>query len=146
MQLRRYQWAGLYAGLLLFSGAWLTAYYNNWLVSLLTMVVFGAALYAAVRVERRALIPQHIQYGVTAGLLAGLVARLLGFIATRWVLGSATVTPSRNYGLINDFFANLLNGKLGGTLFALVMCMVLGACVAFFEPEKQQTTGRGGKK
>ncbi len=146
MQLHRYQWAGLYAGLLLFSGAWLTAYYNNWMVSLLTMLAFGAVLYAAVRVERRSNIPDHIKYGATAGLLAGLVARLLGFFANRWVLGATTTAPTRSYGFVNDYFANLLNGGLVGTLSAIVMSVVLGACVAFFEPERRQATSKKGGK
>jgi hypothetical protein len=142
MQLRRYQWAGLYAGLILFSGSWLTAYFNNWLVSFVTMLLFGAALYAAVRVERRALIPDHIKYGATAGLLAGLVARLVGFIATRWAFGSPMIQPNANYGLISGFFANTLNGGLTGTVIMVLMSTILGASVAFFEPEEQKAHSR----
>jgi hypothetical protein len=92
--MKRYQWVGLLAGVPLFSGSWLSAVYNNAWWGVVGALMAAAGCYVANHVERKSDAARHFLRGFTAGLLAGVVARLLGYTAWQWAGVSATAAAS----------------------------------------------------
>lgn len=138
MNLKRYQWVGLLAGFLLFSGSWLMAYYNNSFWAILTILLVGFALWSAMKVERRVDTRQHLIYGLTAGLLAGVVARILGMMFTSWAFDKwGGVKPVSSYAELSDVFRSVLNGGVGATLTLLVLSTAFGGFLALLEPDQK---------
>ena len=147
MQLKRHQWVGLLAGLLLFSGSWLVAYTDNTFWALLTVIMVGGVLWSAVRLEGRSTVKQHFIHGVTAGLLSVLVARVLGLVATGWAFGKwGGVKPIAAYADVSDTFRGILNGGVWSTITVLVFGAAFGGLVALLEPEQTTTTRVADKK
>lgn len=131
MDLKRYQWVGLLAGVPLFSGAWLSAFYNTPWWGVLGILLAMGGVYVANHVERRSDLSMHAQRGLVAGLLAGLVARLLGYIA----LAVDGITRTVDFNGFGDVFRVALAGNWLATLLFVVVCGIVGAGVASLEPE-----------
>lgn len=134
MDLKRYQWVGLLAGVPLFSGAWLSAFYNTPWWGLLGVLFLLAGVSAANRVERRSTLTEHATRGFVAGILAGLVARLLGWVAVV-LAGGTEVVSSTSF---QDTFRIILSGNWWPSIVLVLLCGVLGAAVASFEPEAKR--------
>ncbi len=138
MDLKRYQWVGLLAGVPLFSGAWLTAFYDTPWWGVLGILVAMGGVYVANHVERRSDLSMHAQRGLVAGLLAGLVARLLGYIST----ALAGISSNADFNGFGDTLRVALAGNWLATLLFVVVCGVVGAGVASLEPEAKSARRR----
>ena len=134
MEPKRYQWVGLLAGVPLFSGAWLTAYFNNpwWGVAGLLIACWG--LYVANIVERRVSNQGQAVRGLFAGLLAALTARGLGAVATAMAGGSQAV----QWNHINDFFRVVLAGNWWATALLVLLLALLGMALSMVEPDAKE--------
>ena len=139
MELQRYQWVGLLAGVPLFSGAWLSAVYNTpwWGVFGLIISLWG--LYVANQVERRADNQTQAVRGVVAGLLAGVVARLLGYISA--VMAGVNVTTGWNQ--VGDMFRVVLNGDWMASIMLVLVMGLFGTVMAVLEPDVDKRTVKG---
>ena len=142
MELKRYQWVGLLAGVPLFSGAWLSAFYHT-----LWWGVFGAifaawGLYVANQVERRSTNEVQAKRGVVAGLLAGVMARFLGYLAA--VIGGVTTTVA--WQDVRDIFRIVLAGDWIATVSLIVVVAALGALMAVLEPDAKKPATAKGKR
>ena len=131
MELKRYQWVGLLAGFPLFSGAWLSAFYDNYVPGLIGVALTGGALFMAVRLEKRSDLQEHIARGLVAGLLAGITARILGLVAAV----SAGATEAINFGSLGDLYRVILAGDVLASLLLVLVIGSLGITVAALEPE-----------
>jgi len=133
MEPKRYQWVGLLAGVPLFSGAWLSAFYNSpwWGVAGLAVTAWG--LYVANQVERRADNQTQAVRGVVAGLLAGVMARVLGYVSML-IAGVTTAVPWDNVG---DILRVVLAGDWMASVILLVITGLLGTIMAVLEPDAQ---------
>ncbi len=130
MEPRRYQWVGLLAGVPLFSGAWLSAYYHTPWWGVLGLVVSVAGIYLGNRVEQRDDLTTYLQRGAIAGALAALVARVLGGIATLL----SDNTDIAQFSELRHFSRVVLSGDLVATLLLIVIVAALGAGVCALEP------------
>lgn len=139
MKVYRYQWVGLLAGLPLFSGAWLAAYYNNEWWGVLGLLVASSALWVAVKVERRSTATNHMIRGLRAGLLAGVSARAAGVLALALSDYSVAAEGLHKYGFPNDMFRSVLNGRVASTMVLIVVMGVVGVMASWFEPAIEQT-------
>lgn len=139
MEPKRYQWVGLLAGVPLFSGAWLSAFYDSPLWGVAGLVVTTWGLYVANQVERRADNPTQARRGVVAGLLAGVTARVLGYIAAL-IAGVSGLVPWNETG---DMFRSVLAGDWQATLLLLLITALLGTFMAVLEPDAKKPVHRG---
>lgn len=131
MVLKRYQWVGLLAGVPLFSGAWLSAVYNNAWWGIIGALIAVLGMFIANHVERRSDLVVHLRRGLLAGLLAGVVARLLGYLAWVWAGLSATT----NFHQLNDVFRVVLAGDWWASVFFVLGCGFVGAAINSLERE-----------
>ncbi|MFZ1812548.1 MAG: hypothetical protein WAU02_03465 [Candidatus Saccharimonadales bacterium] len=134
MELQRYQWVGLLAGVPLFSGAWLSAFYHSFWWGIGGLVVTAWGLYVANQVERRANNQVQAQRGIVAGLLAGVTARFLGYVAAALSGIDATVM----WKSVKDAFRVVLAGDWLATVLLLVLVCGLGAFMAVLEPDAKK--------
>ena len=130
MEVRRYQWVGLLAGVPLFSGAWLSAYYQTPWWGVLGLVLAVTGIYIGNKVEPRADIATYIKRGAIAGLLAAAVARILGWAATM-LSGNTDVVQ---FSELRHFSRAVLSGDVWATLLVILIVAVAGAAVAALEP------------
>lgn len=135
MEPKRYQWVGLLAGVPLFSGAWLSAFYNSpwWGVAGLAVTAWG--LYVANQVERRADNQTQAMRGVIAGLLAGVMARVLGYISMLVAGASTTMIP---WNEIGDMLRVVLAGNWLASLLLLLVTCLIGTIMAMLEPDAKE--------
>ena len=138
MEIRRYQWVGLLAGVPLFSGAWLSAFYNTPWWGVFGLIVTAWGLYVANQVERRTTNQKQAERGIVAGLLAALSARLLGYIATLITGMAGTVS----WNEIGDMFRVILAGNWPAVLMLAFVMAGIGLIMAVLEPDAAQ--GRKG--
>jgi hypothetical protein len=138
MEIRRYQWVGLLAGVPLFSGAWLSAFYNTPWWGVFGLIVTAWGLYLANQVERRTTNQKQAERGIVAGLLAALSARLLGYIATLITGMAGTVS----WNEIGDMFRAVLAGNWLAVLMLAFVMAGIGLIMAVLEPDAAQ--GRKG--
>ncbi|PID31102.1 hypothetical protein CSA80_03135 [Candidatus Saccharibacteria bacterium] len=136
MQLKRYQWVGLLAGVPLFSGAWLSAFYNNAWWGVFGIVITVGGLSAITRFERRADNATQAKRGLAAGALAAVVARVLGAVAAGWAGVSETVS----LGGLDDTFRVVLAGDFWATALLVAVTALVGAAAATAEQD-----AKGGK-
>lgn len=134
MELKRYQWVGLLAGFPLFSGAWLSAFYDNYWPGLIGLAVTAVGLFLANRVERQTTRQEHISRGLIAGILAGIVARVLGGIAA----ATAGVSAGVGFEKLDDMNRVVLAGGWLGSLLLVLVIGALGVIVTAFEPEAKK--------
>lgn len=141
MELHRYQWVGLLAGVPLFSGAWLSAYYNTpwWGVAGLLLALVG--VYISNLVERERDRQTHIIRGAVAGVLAAIVARALGYIAAM-LAGAGDYV---GFGAATDLFRAVLAGDWLATVWIVLWGALLGAVLTGVQPVAKQTK-KGTKK
>jgi hypothetical protein len=143
MELSRCHWVGLFSGIPLFSGAWLSAYYNNIWPGLIGLVVAGIGIFIAVRVESREDRLIHIKRGVIAGLLAAIIARLLGAISS-WMVGLKQGTSPLES--LADMWRVTLNGTLAATITFVVLIALLGLAISLLEPEAKEPATKVTRK
>ncbi len=129
-----YQRVGALAGLLLFCGAWLTGFYNNWIWALLTIVGVVAALWFALDDTSEEEANTRVVRGFATGLIIGVVARVLGMVAMVWAFDSWTGASNAKYSVFADYFKVLLNGGFWLSLLAVLLTAVAGAFVAYALP------------
>lgn len=142
MELRRYQWVGLLAGVPLFSGAWLSAFYHTPWWGIFGLIFTAWGLYVANQVERRSTNQVQAERGIVAGLLAGVVARALGYIAV--VIAGAGSAVAWND--LSDAFKVVLAGDWWATLLFLVLMSGLGIVMATSEPDAKTSAKVKRKK
>ena len=140
MASNRYQVVGLFAGIPLFSGAWLAALFNNAWLGVIGLIIMLVGLFLANKVEVRSDVTTHLFRGAVAGALAGLVARMLGVVASL-VLG---VTQSTQFSDMSDVFRVTLAGDWGASLVLILLTAGLGASVCLLVPEAKDA--RSGKE
>lgn len=134
MELRRYQWVGLLAGVPLFSGAWLSAYYHTPWWGVLGLMLAIAGLYVGNKVERRDDLVTYLQRGAIAGALSAIVARLLGWIATAWSGNNDLV----QFTELRHFSRVVLAGDWWATLLLVLIVATAGAGIAALEPTAER--------
>ena len=130
MELQRYQWVGLLAGVPLFSGAWLSAYYNTPWWGVLGLLITAAGIFISNLVERKAELNTHVMRGLIAGLLAMLVARALGYVAMMLSGAEGFV----KFASLGDMFRAVLAGDWLATFWLLLLGALLGAALVTLEP------------
>ena len=131
MEFSRYHWVGALSGVPLFSGAWLSAYYNNVWPGIIGLVIAGVGIFVANRVERRSDVMTDMQRGAIAGVLAAVVARVLGWFASMF----AGVSQGVSFDSFGDLWRVVLGGGWAATFVLLVAAAIVGAAIAALEPE-----------
>ena len=130
----KYQRVGALAGLLMIIGAWLTGYYNNWVVAAITVVVVGAAFWYALEDDTNEDLGTRTIRGFLVGLIAALVARILGMLTMAWTYDSWSSPVTSQYDSIADTFRVLFNGNLTTSLIGILSIAALGAFIAYALP------------
>lgn len=151
-------WVGAAASLLLFSGAWLTGYWNNRLVGWLAVIaaVSIACGFAWFKRNARSTISDDITFAAVFSAAAFVVASLIGLVATKWAHGAWTPeaaaplesTANQVFGMfpgnlmrsiLRPSFATLV---IGGALMALIGALAAGllpAASPAAEPARAKT-------
>lgn len=130
MELKRYQWVGLLAGVPLFSGAWLSAYYHTPWWGVLGLVVALGGVLVANQVETKSDVTTYLKRGAIAGALAAVVARFLGWAATM-ISGNGDFVQ---FTELRHFSRVVLSGDWWSTLLMIALVAALGAGIAALEP------------
>ncbi|MBP7760401.1 hypothetical protein KA093_01250 [Candidatus Saccharibacteria bacterium] len=142
MEIRRYQWVGLLAGVPLFSGAWLSALYQTSWWGVFGLIFTAWGLYVANQVERRADNTTQAKRGIVAGLLAGVVARAIGYIAA--LMGGVSMTVA--WQDARDVFRIVLAGDWVASLSLILVVGGLGVLMAVLEPDAAKSVKTKGKR
>ena len=129
-----YQRVGALAGLLMFFGAWLSAFYNHWGWVLATVVGVLAAIWMALENESSEDLGERAKKGFIVGALAALVARVLGLLAIVWAFDSWSTPVTQKYDSLSDLFRVLLNGSLLVSVLAIIGVGLVGAFIAYAMP------------
>ena len=129
-----YQRVGALAGLLMFFGSWLSAYYSHWGWAFATIVGVVVALWMALENESNDDLSQRAIKGFITGALAAAVARVFGLIAMVWAYDSWSSPATQKYDSLSDLFRVLLNGNLVASLVAIVGVGLAGAFIAYAMP------------
>jgi hypothetical protein len=129
-----YQRVGALAGLLMFFGAWLSAYYNHWGWAFATVVAVLAAIWMALENEPSEDLGQRAIKGFVTGALAAVVARVLGMLTMVWAFDSWSSSVTKEYDSISDLFRVLLNGDFVSSLLAILGVGLVGAFIAYSMP------------
>jgi hypothetical protein len=129
-----YQRVGALAGLLLFIGSWLTGYYNNWLLAAATVAAVVVAFWTALESDMDEENGVRIKKGFIAGLIAGVLARLLGLLTMAWAFDSWTSPVNGKYDNLSDMFRVLYNGDFWASVLAILGVALAGAFVAYSLP------------
>ena len=130
----KYQRVGALAGLLLFLGSWLTAYYNHWVWALLTAVFVIASFWLALDGDTSEELSSRVIKGFTVGLISAVVGRILGLLSMAWAFDSWTGTTSAKYDTMSDLFRVILNGRFWVSLVAIFAVGLVGEFVAYAIP------------
>jgi hypothetical protein len=128
------QRVGALAGFLLFVGAWLSAYYGQWLWAAGTAVIVAAALWLALDDQSEENTNDRVMKGLVSGLIMGVVARVLGALAMVWATGNWTSTATTTYSVFNDFLRVVLNGNVVSSIIMVALAGLAGAFVAYALP------------
>lgn len=129
-----YQRVGALAGLLMFFGSWLSAYYNHWGWTFATVVAVLAAIWMALENEPSEDLGQRAIKGFVTGALAAVVARVLGMLTMVWAFDSWSSSVTKEYDSISDLFRVLLNGDFVSSLLAILGVGLVGAFIAYSMP------------
>ena len=130
----KYQRVGALAGLLLFFGAWLTGYYDNWLLATITVILVSVALWVAVEDEANEELGRRATRGFIAGVIAAVVARVLGLLTMAWAFDSWSSPVKVSYDSLSDAFRVMFNGNLWATLIMVLGAGAVGAFIAYAMP------------
>ena len=134
MRTSTYQRVGALAGLLLFFGSWLTGFYNNWLWAALTIVAAVVALWFALDDQSEEDTNTRVIRGFVTGLIAGVVARVLGLLTMVWAFDSWTSSTNARYSVFADYLKVLLNGNFWLSIAVVLLTGIAGAFVAYALP------------
>jgi len=129
-----YQRVGALAGLLMFLGAWLSAFYGHWGWALATVVAVLTAFWFALENEPSEDLGDRAKKGFIIGVVATVVARILGMIAMVWAFDSWSTPVTEKYDSISDLFRVILNGSFTASLLAIIGVGVVGAFIAYAMP------------
>ena len=134
MEGNRHRVVGLLAGIPLFSGAWMTAFFNNPTWGFVGVLLTLWGLYVANRVERRTTNTRQLVQGAVAGLLTGIVARILGLLAGALEAEADAVSWTG----LDDVFRVVLAGDWLASLLLIAILGVLGAMIAAIETDAKK--------
>jgi MFS family permease len=134
MRTKSYQRMGVLAGLLLFLGSWLTAYYDSWVWSGLTIVLLILGLWAALEADSDRVAESRLKHGVLAGIIAAIVARLMGLVTMVWAYDAWSSATAQAYDSLSDTYRVVFNGNLLATIVLIIGCGMLGAFIAYSMP------------
>jgi hypothetical protein len=129
-----YQRVGALAGLLLFLGAWLTGYYNNWVWPFITITAVVVAFWVALDSEVEEELGTRVTRGLVVGLLAAVVARLLGLVTMAWAYDNWSSPVTASYNSLSDAFRIIFNGEVVASLLFILATGALGAFIAYALP------------
>lgn len=130
----KYQRVGALAGLLMFFGAWLSAFYNHWAWALVTIAVVLVAFWFALENESSEEMGPRTIRGFVVGALAAVVARILGMVTMAWAFDSWTSSVTQKYESISDLFRIVLNGTFVTSLVMILGVGLVGAFIAYSMP------------
>lgn len=140
---------GAATSILLFSGAWLTGYWDNrlfaWLAILI--VVIGSSALAWYNKNKKATYQDIAKSAALFSVIIYLVGCLIGLVATRWAHG--TWSPeiiSSTDGILNklfnrfpgDFMITVLHPNFSTMVFGSLIIAVWSALGSSFLPIKEQ--------
>jgi hypothetical protein len=128
------QRVGALAGVLLFVGAWLSAFYGHWIWAAGTALVVVAALWIGLDDQVEEETTDRTMRGLVLGLIAGIVARVLGLLTMVWAFDNWTSQTSASYSVFNDFLRVVLNGGVVSTLAQIALTGLAGAFIAYALP------------
>ena len=130
----KYQRVGVLAGLLMFFGSWLSAFYNHWAWALVTVAVALAAFWIALENESTEDLGPRAIRGFVVGALAATVARILGMVTMAWAFDSWSTPVTEKYDSFSDLFRVLINGNLTESIVAIVGVGLVGTFIAYAMP------------
>jgi hypothetical protein len=130
----KYQRVGALAGLVMFLGGWLGAYYNHWAWPAITVVVVLLSFWYVVEDESAEDLSTRAMRGFLLGLGSAIVARVFGAIMMVWAFDSWSTPVTESYDSISDVFRILMNGSLAQSLIAILGIGAVGAFVAYAMP------------
>jgi len=115
----------------MFFGAWLSGFYNHWGWVLATVVAVLAAFWMALDNESSEDLGDRAKKGFIVGVVAAVVARILGLLAMVWAFDSWSTPVTEKYDSVSDLFRILLNGSFTASLIAIVGIGAVGAFIAY---------------
>lgn len=141
---------GAASSLLLFSGAWLTGYWDNRVFSWLAIlaVIAGASAIAWYGRGKNATYQNIAKAAAINGALIYLFGCLIGMIATRWAHGTwSPELVSYTEGILTklfnrfpgDFMRTVLHPNFNTMVFGSVLIAIWSALGSSFLPIKEQT-------
>jgi hypothetical protein len=130
----KYQRVGALAGLAMFLGGWLGAYYNHWAWPAITAVVVLLSFWYVVEDDSAEDLSTRAIRGFLLGAGAALIARVLGALTMVWAFDSWSTPVTEKYESISDIFRVLMNGSLIQSLIAIAAIGAVGAFIAYALP------------
>ena len=130
----KYQRVGALAGLLMFFGAWLTGYYNQWVWPLLTVIAVLTAFWLALDGDSNEELGTRVMRGFSIGIVTGLIARILGMLTMAWTFDSWSSPTTAGYSSLSDVFRVMFNGRFWPSVVAIIGVGVVGAFIAYAIP------------
>jgi site-specific recombinase len=134
MLLSKYQRVGALAGLVVFLGGWLSAFYGHWGWGVGAIVLTLASFWIVLEEDSSEDTTTRLLRGFILGLTAAVVARLLGLLLMVAVFDSWSSPVTATYDGISDVFRVLINGSLIQSIVALLGSGCIGALVAYALP------------
>ena len=134
MLLNSYQRVGVLAGVLLFVGSWLSAYYNNWLWPLVATICAVVAGWLALENMIEEETTTRVVRGFVTGLIAGVVARVLGLLTMTWAFDNWTSSTTASYTVLSDFYSVVINGELWTSVLAVLGVGIVGGFLGYVMP------------
>lgn len=130
----KYQRVGALAGLVMFFGGWLGAYYNHWAWFAVTLAAVVLAFWFVMEDDSTEEVSKRSLNGLVLGLVTALVARVLGALSMVWAFDSWSTPVTEKYDSIYDLFRVMMNGSFLQSLVAVLGVGLLGAFVAYAIP------------
>jgi len=129
-----YQRVGALAGVLLFAGSWLSSYYSHWIWPTLTLISAAVAVWLALDREVEEETSTRVIRGFVTGLIAAVVARLLGLLTMAWAFDNWTSNTTVDYTYVADFLKILFNGDFWTSVVVVLGVGVIGAFIGYAMP------------
>lgn len=147
---------GAASSLILFSGAWLTGYWDNRLVAWLALlgVISGASAIAWFTKSNRSNYQDLAKAAAINGAIIYVVACIFGLIATRWAHGTwspelYSYTDGILYKLFNrfpgDLMKTILHPNFNTVVFGSVLIAIWSALGSSFLPIKDNSKSKKRK-
>lgn len=130
----KYQRVGALAGLVMFFGGWLGAFYNHWAWLAVAVIAALLSFWFVLESDSSEELSVRVMRGFVVGAIAALVARVLGLLSMVWAFDSWSTPVTDKYDSVSDLFRVLMNGTLLQSIVAVIGIGAVAAFIAYAMP------------